>query len=318
MYLAQSFFHSLTAALIVGGALRAWKIGDPSVRQRFGMLVVLFPLFSFPAYQLLNPARSSLSFRLGALFDSARWMGLELPGGVPLGIFFVLMLVVTSLVFSFQELAPVLRHTVEQADYPEAGEARPGEEDAALKRVMDSLGSETPVRVLDDPDMVLFSTTGGEPAVYISSGLMGSTGEGELRAAIAHELAHIKRSRRPLLVALFVLRVLMFFNPVVLVSFRRIVQQEEKICDDEAVRMTDDAGALLSVLRKFRAAKEDPPPEGRRLSGLRASLEQYSHDLLLDARIERLELNPRPSREGHWAAFAATVAAVSVVNYFVV
>lgn len=318
MYLAQSFFHSLIAALIVEGALRAWKIRDPLVRQRFGLVVILFPIFSFPAYQLLNPGRVSPAFRVGALFDSTRWLGLELPGGVPVGLFFVLMLLVTALVFAFQEMAPVLRHSMEsEEEAPEAGEPGP-EEEAALRRALEALETETPVHILDDGDLVLFSTTGREPAVYVSSGLVAALSEGELRAAVAHELAHIKRSRRPLLVALFVFRVLMFFNPVVLVAFRRIVQQEEKICDDQAIDITRDPGGLLGVLRKFREQREDPPPESRRLSGVRASLEQYSHDLLLAERIQRLEHSPRSSRGGHWGAFVLALAAVTGVNYFVV
>ena len=57
MYLAQSFLHSLIAALIVDTALLAWKIEAPVVRQRFRLLVIVLPIISFPLYQAITPER---------------------------------------------------------------------------------------------------------------------------------------------------------------------------------------------------------------------------------------------------------------------
>jgi hypothetical protein len=321
MYIVQSFFHSLVAALIVDGSLAAWDIRSPLLKQRFRLIVILFPIFSFPLYQLINPERGSIDFRLGALFDINRWLTLELPGGVPLGAFFFLILFATAVVFVLQELVPVLRHTVESRK--SSVEGRPPEEGSPLSGILDEFGSDRPgLFILDDDDLVLFSSTGGDPAIFLSTGLLKGLDEEELRAAIAHEVAHIERSKRPLLVILYVLRVLMFFNPVVLVDFRRIVNDEEKICDDSAVSMTKNPAAMAGVIRKFRETEDvaDQPAEeaSGRFSDFRASLERYSHGLLMESRIARLEKEPQRLSGGGWLEFALTAGVVMGVNYFVV
>ena len=71
-------------------ALRAWKINDPLIRQRFRLTVVLFPIFSFPFYQAINPDRGSVIFRLNALFDVNRWLNVELWGVISFGLLFSL------------------------------------------------------------------------------------------------------------------------------------------------------------------------------------------------------------------------------------
>ncbi len=90
MYLAQSFLHSLVAALIVDTSLIAWKIANPELRQRFRLLVVVLPIITFPLYQVISPDRGSPLFRLDAVFDITRWLNLEIWGAVPVGILFLL------------------------------------------------------------------------------------------------------------------------------------------------------------------------------------------------------------------------------------
>jgi Zn-dependent protease with chaperone function len=318
MYVAQSFFHSLVAVALVDGSIRAWKVESPLGKQRLRLIVIVLPVFSFPVYQLINPDRGSLSFRLEALFDSSRWLNLELPGGIPMGVFFGLMLLVTALVFLLQEMIPVLGHAVESRR--SSFDSRVPEEGSIVHEAMEGLEVEKPdVYIVDDDDLLLFSTTGRRPAVYLSSGLLESFSLDEIRVALAHEIAHIRRSRRPLLVMMFFLRMLMFFNPVVLVDFRRIVQEEEKICDDIAVSMTKKPSSMVEVLRKFRYTHgEDADDEERKLPRARAALEKYSHELLLDSRMARLERAPGRNPEGSWGRFLLTAATVSMINYFIV
>ncbi|PKL52583.1 MAG: hypothetical protein CVV37_00600 [Nitrospira bacterium HGW-Nitrospira-1] len=87
--MAQTFCHSVIAFIIVDRAMTLWNITNPLSRQRFQMMVVLLPVFSFPLYQLINPGRGSISFRLESLFDVNRWLNLELWGTIPLGVFFL-------------------------------------------------------------------------------------------------------------------------------------------------------------------------------------------------------------------------------------
>lgn len=318
MYIAQAFLHSLIAALVVDRAIQAWGVTSPLMRQRFSLIVILFPIVSFPLYQMVNPERGSLSFRLETLFDINRWLNLELWGTIPVNLLFLLMLLFTSFVFFFQELVPVLKHTIGTR----ASEAE--EEDASahpvITRALDGLPGEKPrVSILDDDEFVLFSTTGKTPTVFLSSGLIEGLDVEELRAAIAHEIAHISRNRRPLLVAVFFMRVLMFFNPVVLVEFRRMVQEEEKICDDIAVALTKKPHALAEILRKFNHTGEELGLDKvKEISKLGTALEDYSHNVHLESRISRLEEGKIHGTGGGWSKLLLTLAVIAAISYFVV
>ncbi len=318
MYVAQSFCHALIAAVITGRAVKAWKIDAPAARQRFHLIAVLFPIFSFPLYQTINANRSSAQFRLDALFDVNQWLNWEIWGAVPIGALFLTMLVATSLVFLFQETIPVLRHTLKASH--SGPEGKPGKPDPFIGQAARALSLETPeVLILEDDEPVLFSTTGKSPVVYLSEGLRKSLSEDQLHAAIAHELAHIARGRRPLLITVFVLRALMFFNPVVLIRFRRAVRDEEKICDDIAVSLTQNPKALSDALKKFYHKPEGArDPDGRTLPSAQLPLEDYSHNLHLESRIKRLEQGVTSASESETLSFTITMLVITVLNYFVV
>lgn len=318
MYVAQSFCHSLIAAVITERAVKAWKIDDPAVQQRFHLIAVIFPIFSFPLYQAINASRGSALFRLGALFDVNQWLNWEIWGVVPIGLLFLIMLIATSLVFLFQETIPVVKHTLESRNAEHEGTQRGSE--PFVEKASKVLSLETPeVLTLDDDEPVLFSTTGRDPVIFISTGLREQLNEDQLHAALAHELAHIAQSKRPLLIAVFVLRAIMFFNPTVLVKFRRAVSDEEKICDDIAVSLTGNPKALAGALEKFYHKPEAlPKMDGRNPPAASLPLEEYSHNLHLESRITRLEHGATHARGGEIALFAITLLVITVLNYFVV
>jgi Zn-dependent protease with chaperone function len=318
MYVAQSFCHSLIAAVITERAVKAWKIDGPAAQQRFHLIAVIFPIFSFPLYQVINADRSSARFRLDALFDVTRWLNWEIWGVVPLGMLFLVMLIATSLVFLFQETIPVLKHTLEPRNAEHDATQRGSE--PFVEKASKALSLETPeLLIVDDDEPVIFSTTGRDPVIIISTGLREKLDEDQLQAALAHELAHIARSRRPLLIAVFIMRAVMFFNPVVLVKFRRAVRDEEKICDDIAVSLTGNAKALAAALDKFYYPPEAPRETDRqKLPTGSLPLEEYSHNLHLESRIKRLHHEATGAAGSGWFAFAMTLLVVAVLNYFVV
>jgi Zn-dependent protease with chaperone function len=318
MYVAQSFCHSLLAAVITERAMKAWKIGNPVAQQRYHLIAVLFPVFSFPLYQLIGAGRSSARFRLEALFDVNRWLNWEIAGIVPIGLLFLTVLIATSLVFLFQETIPVLKHTLESGNAEHDGVQ--GEPEPFVERSSRALSIEPPeVLIIDDDEPVLFSTTGRSPVIFISAGLKQSLTEDQLHAAFAHELAHIARSRRPLLITVFVLRAVLFFNPVVLVKFRRAVRDEEIICDDIAVSLTGNPKALAGALGKFYHKPEAVrATDGRELPAAPLPLEDYSHNLHLESRIARLEHGAPRAPESGTVIFAITLLVIAVLNYFVV
>lgn len=317
MYLAQSFLHSLIAALIVDTALLAWKIEAPVIRQRFRLLVIILPIISFPLYQMITPDRGSALFRLDAYFDIDRWLDLELWGTVPVGVLFLLFLAFTAVVFILQELLPIAQHTLSSGN--EALEGVHPEPESRVTRALEGLPGRTPeVFIVDDDAFAMFSSTGKDPAVYLSGGLVEKLTLDELRAAIAHEIGHIQRSRRPAMVMIFILRVLMFYNPIILMEFRRIVQEEEKICDDVAASLTGNRAALAGALRKFYDADDEKQEPSREdAPRLRERIEDYSHTLLIEERITRLE-EPSAAAANTGVVYVIVLATIVAVNYYVV
>ena len=171
-------------------------------------------------------------------------------GVVPVSSFFFLFLGFATAVFLFQEMVPIVRHVRVRGCCGRANKAHP-----ELTRRQGAgypcRGEKPDVFILDDDEFVLFSVTGRRPAVFLSSGLVRALTVEQLRAAIP-TIGHIRRSRRPLACRCFSLRgTHVFFNPVALMEFRRIVQEEENICDDVAVAMTGNRTAPAEVLEKF-------------------------------------------------------------------
>lgn len=318
MYMAQAFCHSVIAALIVDRAIQAWRISNPLIRQRFSLIVMISPVLSFPVYQLINPDRSSLSFRLEALFDINRWLNIEVWGKLPLSTIFILILFITTLVFLFQEMVPIIKHTFETWS---ASEEVSPHDDPVIHEALGLIPGEKPLVSLidDDEELILFSTTVKTPTIFLSTGLIRGLSVDEIQAAIAHEIAHIKRNRRPLLVIIYLIRILMFFNPVVLVEFRRIVQEEEKVCDDIAVSLTQKPHALAKILEKFNKKTEALPLDKmKNLSALSTVVEDYSHNIHMENRIIRLERGTGLQSSGQWGRFFVTAVVIFVINYFVV
>jgi Zn-dependent protease with chaperone function len=215
-------------------------------------------------------------------------------------------------------MVPVVKHTIEARA---SGDEEECEVDhPVVTKALENLPGEKPrVSILDDDELILFSTTGKRPTVFLSSGLVAVLDTEELRAAIAHEIAHIARNRRPLLMVVFVMRILMFFNPVVLVEFRRMVQEEEKICDDIAVSLTQKPRALAEILRKFNHKGEELGLDKvKEISKLGTALEDYSHNVHLESRISRLEEGKIHGTGGGWLKLLFTLAVIAAINYFVV
>ena len=316
-YVTQTVVHAFIAALITDRAIDAWEVRDSAIVQRFRLIVIVLPIVSFPAYQLINPERGTLDFRLQALFDTQRWLNVELWGKLPISVIVLFIIGVTVLLFVGQELIPVAMHSwsTRKSVLRQRGRVHP-----PLATLLATLpGEKPPVVLIEDEDHVVFSTVGRNSSIYLSSGLLDALTPDELRAAVAHEIAHVERSRRPLLIGIFVLRALMFYNPVTLLEFRKIVHEEEKICDDVAVALTGNAQALAATLRKLygQSGAAQPLPV-LKPAELRESLEEHGHRVLLEDRIKRLEERPAADPGHQWLPFVLTAVTVSVINYFVV
>ncbi len=318
MYIAQSICHALIAAIIVDRSIQAWKINNPLIKQRFRYIVIISPILSFPVYQTINSGRGSVYFRLEALFDINRWLSLELWGKFPLSLLFIIILFITTLISFLQEIIPILRHTIESKESTSEGETP--DDNSIVSKALESLPVEKPdIFIIDDNDFILFSTTGKNTAIFLSTGLVKMLNIEQIQAALAHEIAHITRSRQPLILMLFLLRISMFFNPIVLVEFRKIVQEDEQICDNIAVTLTGKPYALIETLKKLYYTHEDiAPVQITKPSKIGAALEEYSHNMLIKNRIMQLEQGLAHEKDGGWFKFIVTFIVITIINYFIV
>lgn len=319
LYMAQAFFHSLAASVIAEIAIKAWGVRDPAVRQRVFLVPIVTPVFLFPLFQLFSPERGSMYFRLGTVFESGRWLEIEILGTHPVMGGLIVVFTITSLVFLFQELIPILRHSFESGKPEKAVGKVDCLEDPAIRTAMETLPVAPAVLVVENDDFLIYSTTGNSATVYVSSSLVSTLTEVELRSAVAHEISHLVRSRHPMLVGAYLLRALMFFNPVVLMEFRRAAQEEEKVCDEFAVSITRNRRALVQALRKlYLPPEEPPPPGGRRTRKTAREIEERSHRLNIESRISRLESGEDHDPGIRWLVPTAVAAATVLVNYFIV
>jgi Zn-dependent protease with chaperone function len=317
VHVVQAFLHSVSAAIIAHRAILDWNIRSPVIRQKFHLIAVFGPVVSYPLYQWINPDRGSVNFRLGALFDSGRWINVELWSVLPVWLLFMLLLAAATAVFLFQELIPILRHRAGPSD--PASRTEPAARGSPAALAAEGLANPAPdIQIVEDDDPAIHSLIGRSPAIYVTTGLLRSLQPVELRAAIAHEVAHMRRSRRPLLMISYVVRVLLFFSPGTLVAFRKAAAEEEKICDDWAVTATGRPDALAAALEKLRHS-DAYEIEDRDAGEAQRSFEQLSYDLMVQERIRRLaDGESTTAAKGDWLKFAVTVASIAVLNYYIV
>ncbi|MBF0505948.1 MAG: M48 family metalloprotease [Nitrospirae bacterium] len=314
--------HSVIASVLIDCAFVAWDLRSPRVKQRFRFMVIFLPVVSFPMFQLLFPGRGDVYFRLGSLLDSNRWLFLEVWGGVPVLKVLLVIPAITAAVFVLQELVPIVISQLEQMR--EAGETVDDEVDGPMARKVAGAMAGLPfnencVEIFDDEDLVLFSNTGFNPRIYVSTGLIKSFSTDHLQAAFAHEIGHIQRSRKPTLILAYLIRTLMFYNPVAMVEFRKLAQEEEKVCDDIAIALTGKPEAVVEAVNMLRPAPEEfiPAKHRRSFREIVSAFEQYSLDVLLKSRVQRIGQSLRS--EPDWGVpYFITMTLIIGINYYVV
>jgi hypothetical protein len=303
--------------------MKIWHIHNPLTQFRYRVMTLVLPVCMLPLYQLVNFGRGSFTFRQEkAIFSMDRWLSLEIWGLVPVTAVFTLLLAVTSFVFFLQEVVPIVRDVLARkgGDFYSRLPSDPGV-DELTKQMSEKLGIEPPpVTVLEDENPFIFTAGSKNHALILTSGLLEVLDREQLKSAIAHELAHIARMSNATKWMIFVIRVLMFFNPIVLIVFRRIVQDDEHICDDITVSLTKSPRVLASTLKVFYASHSDFFSDASvGVKALQEGVENYSHNLLLKERIARLESEKGyTDREFEWGRFLITIAVVAAINYFVV
>lgn len=244
-YCEQSVLHALIAALMIEALLRFWNIRALRLQMAFRLLVMAIALLGAPLMQLLIAGRSGPDFRNGyALFDSHRWYELSLVGPVTVKSLVLLLLLGTVGLFLWQEIRPMLlmhrwtRHT------PTLGPL-PGRSDTTL---------------LDDTAPVIYTAGIRHPHIFVSTGLRTLLEADELQAALTHERIHMRKGDLPMGWLLFALRLALCFNPVVLIEFRRLINDNERLCDLLTVAELPDPLTYTSALVKVAKRQYQSTP----------------------------------------------------------
>jgi Zn-dependent protease with chaperone function len=323
-FAGQAIFHTLVAALVVEALVRLWGVRQPSQRTALRAVALLWPLVALPAMFLAFPARETEAFRdARALFAGRRWDDLALLG-VGLHAWWVGAMAAAGMALFLMDLVPLLRARADDpASVPPT--TPPGRRAAAaLADVVAASGSRRPPALLylEEGPPLLYCTGARRPVVVVSRAAVDLLDEGELRGALAHELAHLDRRDPAVSWAVMGLRALMWFNPAFQVLARAMARDAERGADERAAAATGDRVALASgLLKLYRATEGRPVPAPRRRLRLAASLAEpiaraRTHDIA--ARCRSL-LAPAPAPVPFGAArLAVAGAALFLLLFFVV
>ncbi len=235
----------------------------------------------------------------------------------------IVIILLTSLIFLLQELIPIIADVIRKG--PESDENIVIQEtdeltELKLSKAFEGLPLErNAVEIIEDNDLTLFSTTGLSPKIYVSTGLINTFNAEHLNVALAHEIAHIKRSRRPILIIAYLFRIIMFFNPVAMFEFRRLAQEEENVCDRMAVMMTGKPNILIEAVDMLRSSSEGGDSEkSKGLDSIISAVENYSHDIQLINRIEKIKNYNQEDTNGWVIPFCLTATFIVLLNYYIV
>jgi hypothetical protein len=298
--LAQAIFHTLVAALFVEALVRSWRVNDPGQRIALRLTAVGYPLVVFPALVVLFPLRAEEAFGEAlAIFHGRSWEDVTVLGR---GLFDVFVVALSALgaVLLLMDLGPLLW----RRRAPRPGRSDPDAESAAaLDAVLPALAARAGVPApavhfvaRDAP--ALFCTGVRAPAIVVSRGALRLLDPEELRAALAHELAHLARHDPAASWVVLCARVVMWFNPAFQVVSRALARDAEWLADERAAELGGDRLALASGLLKLHRATSRGRVPGRTLP-LAAALSEplarvRSRDVelrcrrLLDGPAERL------------------------------
>lgn len=315
--LAQGIFHSLVAALFVEALVRSWAVDHPAQRVALRLVALVYPLLIFPALVLLFPHRGDEAFRDAALLSGRRWSDVPFLG-LDLYRTFIGSLAASGLLLLLIDLVSLLQ-TLRRGRPPPGllDPRRAAALDAALAPLSPG-GARPPVVYLDRAVPSLFCAGVRRPAIYLSRGAIDLLDAGELRAALAHELAHLGRRDPARSWVMLGLRCAMGWNPTFQVLARALARDAERLADERGVELGGDRLALASALLKLHRATGGL--DGRRTlifgGALAGTLRRArSHDL--ERRVREL-IEPAPALLPlPWLRLGLAVTSMTGLLYFV-
>jgi Zn-dependent protease with chaperone function len=272
--------------------LHTQRIRAPQIRLRFWLLALGLPLAEAPLLWLLAPWRMGDRFRDDwALFSASHlspwtWRGVGAASAA------TWLLVGAGALLFLRDVIPFALDFLRGRVTHQALPAPPLALASAIRRAATALGLNVPrLTVLPSQHPILLCRGLRRPIIVASTGLCDMLDPDELEASIAHEMAHAKH-RDPILGwALMLVRGLCFFNPVVQLAARAVVQEVERRADQSAARIVGSRQAVASSLRKLSGVDGSPAP--RTWHGFRlAAIEERCQALLREYPINPVGLSP--------------------------
>ncbi len=318
-YAAQSVIHAFVAALAIEALLRIWRARAPDDRLALRLLGLGQPLVVTPLLFLLIPARQGEEFHdRWAILASRRWEDLPFLGttafhvavgaAAALGVMLFLMDLVPLLPGRRRRLLPAA---------PAPPELEAGLAEVAAAGAHRHSPRPPVLHFVEAPGPALFCVGVRRPRLVVSRGALALLDAEELRAALAHELAHLRARDPALSWVAMAARSLLFFNPVAQVVARALARDAEWRADEAA--QCDRLALASALLKLHRAGLRAGSPWPRSLPFAAALSEPLrrarSHDV--EARCRRLlEPSPPPSlllRPARLALTAASLAGLSLL-----
>jgi hypothetical protein len=311
-FLRESILHGLVAAGVVLALLRLWRLHSPGARLRFLWLALAFPTLVQPALFWLAAQRRSPSFAEDqALFVSGRYAELVMFGARSDALVAGCLAWLALLLLMRDVLPLVVDRVVPRpaAALDEALEARVREALAGLDAP--PTVPRPRLRLVDAESHEISCSGLRRGELVVSTAAARELHPRELRAALAHELAHLRYRDPQTGWALMAVRALCFFNPAVQLLARLAAREMECRADDQAVALASEPAVLAASLVKAFRRGLGHRPLGRLLEPLRVRA--------LERRCRRLlEPAPGPGIRAEALHLGATAAGLFALLLFVV
>lgn len=307
IYIIQTVFYALIAIMITERSIMIWQINDPYKKQFFHYIPILIPPICFFLYETINPERMNIPYRGRALFDINSILFYEVFDLYPFFYLFLLIIFISTLIFILQEVLPLIIYKFKKNDDNLDTLSITFKHESTFQEILKDLKSDSiSVEIIDsDQILLIFSLTGKTNKIILSKCVIDILNKNELKAVIAHELAHIRRNKKYILIFIYIFRILQFYSPVALLQFRRIINLEEIICDKIASDITQNPQALAKALYKLFIKNES------------TNKNDIERNKIL-YRIKLLRFNNKQKIKYFYAKLFLTLISIVIINYYII
>ena len=309
IYAVETTLHSIIAAIIVEWILIYWDITNPRWCQAFLSLVIIVPPLAFFLYLIIDPEHYLYNYNNKYIFQSYYWIYLKVANVYPIALFILLIFLVTIFIFFSQEIFPLFIHFLKNNNENNS-EVAPYF--FPIKNIINNLAMDNNYRlnIIDEEDYIVYSNTGKINNIYVSKGVIDVLNPEELKGIILHEIAHIERNKRNYILFLYILRIISFFNPIILYEFRRLIQEEERVCDFMSAEKIQNKKTLAKALYKLYI-------KGQRSCVKATNFKEYSAYYDIRKRIKALRTEGIDNNN-HYTLLITVTVLIIMINYFVV